>query len=222
MAGLRTRGGIQLANHVEIPRLGTLSRHAGRHVMEATVVPLVLFYGAITFFGTTPALLVALGWSYLAMARRLISGRRVPGLLVLGALGLTARTALALGTGSLFLYFLQPTLMNVAIATIFLASVPARSPMAERLASDFCPLPGTFLSNPAVRRFFNRLTLLWAGVQLANAVITLALLVSEPVPTYLWTRSVSSALLTGCAIAVSVLWFKRSMRRHGITVVHSG
>jgi hypothetical protein len=188
-------------------------------VIEATLIPVALFYGAITLFGTQAALLVALGWSYLAIGRRLVTSRRVPGLLLLGAFGLTVRTIVAMGTGSLFLYFLQPTLTNVAIATIFLVSIPTRRPMAERLAADFCPLPGHFLAHPGVRRFFTRLTLLWAGVQLANAAVTIGLLITQPVPTYVWTRSVASLVITGGAIGLSTLWFRRSMRHHGIAVV---
>jgi hypothetical protein len=211
-----------LNSHVEIPRLRTLSGHAGRHVIEATLIPLALFYGAITVFGQVTALLVALGWCYLAIGRRLLTHRRVPGVLLLGAFGLTARTALALGTGSLFLYFLQPTLTNVLLGGIFLVSLASRAPMAERLAADFCPFPRAFLSHPPVRRFFNRVTLLWAGVQLANAAITIVLLVSQPVTTFLWTRSVMSTTVTAAAIAVSVVWFKRSMRHHGVTVAHAG
>jgi uncharacterized membrane protein len=210
-----------LTSHVEIPRLRTLSRHAGRHLIEATLMPLALFYGAITLCGQVTALLVALGWCYLAVARRLVTRRRVPGLLAIAALGLTVRTVMALSTGSLFLYFLQPTLSNALVGAIFLASLAGHTPMAERLAADFCPLPRAFLSHPPVRRFFNRITLLWAGVQLANAAITIVLLVSQPVTTYLWTRSVISVVVTAGAIAVSVVWFKRSMRRHGVTVVHA-
>ena len=76
-----------LTSHVEIPRLRTLSRHAGRHFIEATLVPVGLFYAAITLCGQVTALLVALGWCYLAVARRLLTRRRVPGLLALAAVG---------------------------------------------------------------------------------------------------------------------------------------
>ena len=48
------------------------------------------------------------------------------------------------------------------------------------------------------------------------------LLVSQPVSTFLWTRSVISTVVTASAIAVSVMWFKRSMRREGVTVAHVG
>ncbi|HKA04108.1 MAG TPA: VC0807 family protein [Acidimicrobiales bacterium] len=208
-----------MADRIEIPRLSTLSRHASRHVIEASLIPLALFYGALVLSGKSTALVLALGWSYLAIGRRLVRGRRVPGVLLLGAFGLTARTVVAFGTGSLFLYFLQPTLTNVAVAGIFLASLGSGTPMVERLASDFCPLPEPIQA--PVRRYFNGATVLWAGVQLANAGLTIGLLMSQPVHTYVWARSVSSWVITGSAIAVSTVWFKQSMRRSGILVVHA-
>jgi len=208
------------SEHIEIPRLGALSRHAGRHVIEASLIPLALFYSTLTFVGSTAALLTALAWSYLALGRRLVTGQRLPGLLLLGAFGLTARTLVALGTGSLFLYFLQPTLTSAVVACLFLASLLTASPMALRLAADVCPLPGDVLALPVVRRYFFRLTVLWAGVQLASAGLTITLLMSQPVGTYVWAKQVTSLGLTGTAIAVSVLWFKQSMRRNGIMVVH--
>ena len=208
------------SEHIEIPRLGALSRHAGRHVIEASLIPLALFYSTLTFVGSTAALLTALAWSYLALGRRLVTGQRLPGLLLLGAFGLTARTLVALGTGSLFLYFLQPTLTSAVVACLFLASLLTASPMALRLAADVCPLPGDVLALPVVRRYFFRLTVLWAGGQLASAGLTITLLMSQPVGTYVWAKQVTSLGLTGTAIAVSVLWFKQSMRRNGIMVVH--
>jgi len=206
--------------NVEIPRLRSLARHAGRHIIEATLVPLALFYGFLSLVGIWGALLACLAWVYAALGVRLLASRRVPGLLVIAALGLTARTAFAFLTHSVFLYFLQPTLTTLVVAGVFLASVPTGRPMAERLAADFCPLPARFLAHPGVRRFFSRLTLLWVFVQLMNVAITITLLVSQPVRTYVWTRSVISVFVTGGAIAASTLWFKRSMRRHGITVVY--
>lgn len=207
------------AGHIEIPRLRALSRHAGRHLLEATFVPLVIFYSALWSVGIWWGLAAALAWSYSAIVVRLATGRRVPGLLLLGALGITARTIIALSTGSVFVYFLQPTIGTVGVAGLFLLSLSTRRPMAERLAADFCPLSSDFYLHPPVRRFFVHITLLWAFVQLSNAAITMTLLVSQPVQTFLWTRSVTSVVLTGGAIALSTWWFKRSMRRHGFQVI---
>src|SRR6266536_2353305 len=129
----------------EIPRLRTLARHAAPHVLEGTVAPLALFLLTLHFVGVWGAVLIGLGWTYAAVARRLITGRPVPGILVLGAV-----------------------------------------------------------------------TLLWAVTQLANASVTLWLLLSESLATFLVAKTLVSWGLTGSAIVVSTIWFKRSMTRHGI------
>jgi hypothetical protein len=196
-----------------IPRLRTLARHAVPHVVEGTLVPLALFYGALWLLGTWGALAVALGWSYLAILRRVVLRRRIPGLVVLGALTLTVRTIVSIATGSVFLYFLQPTLGTVAMAGAFLLSVPAGRPLAARLAQDFLPMPPSIVRDPTIRRVFARITLLWAFVLLANAAITLSLLLTQPLEAFLLAKTLATVVLTGAAVAVSTSWFRRSMRR---------
>jgi hypothetical protein len=200
----------------EIPRLRTLARHAVPHVLEGTVAPLVLFLVMLRFVGVWGAVLVGLGWTYTAVARRLVTGQRVPGILVLGAVTLTARTVIAMVSGSVVVYFLQPTLGTALVAGAFLLSVPLGRPLAERLARDFCPIPSKVLANEHVRVFFLRITLLWAVTQLANATVTLWLLLSQSLATFLLAKTLVSWGLTGSAIVVSTIWFKRSMTRHGI------
>jgi hypothetical protein len=195
-----------------VPRLAALARHATPHLLEATLIPLALFYGGLQLLGLWAALLAALAWSYTSLLRRLVTRRRVPGMLMLGIVGLTARTALALATGSVFLYFLQPTVGTGLVAAVFLGSVLLGRPLALRLAADFMPLPEALLANRGVRRFFLRVSLLWAAVFLANAGISLWLLVSQSLVTFLWSRTVASLALTGLAIAVSTYWFRRCVR----------
>ncbi len=207
---------------LELPRLRTLARHAVPHIFEATLAPLALFYVTLWTVGIWGGLFAALGWSYAALARRAITGRRVPGILLLGSIALTMRTAVALSTGSVFVYFLQPSLGTIAVGTLFLLSVPAGRPLAQRLAADFCPLPDTFVDLPRVRSFFRRISLLWAFVNLANAGLTIWLLVSQPVATFLMARTLVSFTFTGTAIGVSTWWFRRSMRRHGIVLARAG
>jgi uncharacterized membrane protein len=192
-----------------IPRLTALARHATPHLLEATLIPLALFYGGLQLFGLWGALVAALVWSYTSLLRRLVARRRVPGILVLGIIGLTARTALALATGSAFLYFLQPTLGTALVASVFIGSVVLGRPLAQRLAADFVPLPESLLAHDGVRRFFRRISLLWAGVFLANAGISLWLLVSQSLSTFLWTRTVVSITLTAVAVAISTRAFRR-------------
>ncbi len=204
------------ARELELPRLLALARHAVPHVVEGTLVPVALFYLVLKAVGATGALAVALAWSYGALATRLVFRRRLPGLLVLGTLTLTARTVAALATGSVFVYFLQPTLATVGLASAFLLSLPAGQPLAERLAADFLPLPAGVLRHPAMRRFFQRVTLLWAFVLLANAGLTLWLLVSQPLATFVLARAGVSVGFTATGVALSLVWFRRSVRLHGL------
>lgn len=203
---------------LELPRLGTLARHALPHLVESTLVPLALFYGFLWWVGIWTALLVALGWSWVALARRVVLRRPVPGLLLLGAAGLTARTAAAFASGSVFVYFLQPTLTTVVVAGAFLLSVPAGRPLAERLAVDFLPLPPELLRRPCVRKVFVRITVLWAGVNLFNVAASLALLLLAPLAAYPLTRTALSAGVAAGAVALSARWFRQTLRRHDLAV----
>ena len=204
--------------HLEIPGLRTLARHAVPRFVEGTLVPLALFVICLRFLGVWGAMTAGLLWVYSAIGVRLTLRKRVPGILVLGAVTLTARTVIALVSGSVLVYFLQPSLGTMLVALAFLMSVPLDRPLAGRLADDFCPLPSDVRANTHVRRFFRQISLLWAFAQISNAAITIWLLFSQSLSTFVVLRSVVSCSVTVAAIVASALWFKRSMARHGITV----
>ncbi len=203
-------------NTFHIPRLRTMARTALPHVVEGVLLPLALFYAAMGSIGIWGAVSASLAWSWGAVALRLIRRRPVPGLLLIGALGLTARSIVSFLADSVFLYFLQPTVGTVLLAGAFLASVPAGKPLAARLATDFLPMPDWFSSHPAIRRFFLRITLLWGGIQLANAGIALWLLVSQPIAVYLAAKTAATFVIMGVAIAGSTIGFRRLVARHGL------
>ena len=69
-----------------------------------------------------------------------------------------------------------------------------------------------------VRRFFRDISLLWAFAQAANASITIWLLFSQSVGTFVVLRTVVSLGVTTLGIVASCLWFRRSMARHDISV----
>lgn len=199
----------------EIPRLRDLARHALPHVVEATLIPLTLFYVALWAVGVWAALITGLVWSYSCILRRVLRGNRIPGILVLGAVGLTARFVVAVATGSIFVFYLQPTLGTLLVAGAFLVSLPAGRPLAQKLASDFCPLPAGLLERAPVRRFFQRITLLWAFVHVVNAGATLFLLLTQPVGVYVVAKVAVGWTVTGTGIVVSTLWFRRMMSSSG-------
>jgi hypothetical protein len=198
----------------EIPRLRDLARHALPHLFEATLIPLVLFYAALWTIGVWAALVTGLVWSYSCILRRVIRGDRIPGILVLGAVGLSARFVVAVATGSIFVFYLQPTLGTVLVAGAFLVSLPAGRPLAQKLAADFCPLPQALLDRAPVQQFFQRITLLWALVHVVNAGATLFLLLTQPVGVYVVAKVAVGWTITGSGIVVSTMWFRRMLRAH--------
>jgi hypothetical protein len=203
-------------HHFELPRLRELFRRAIPQIVEATLVPLGLFYAALSLLGPKGAICTALAWNYTALLRRLWRRERLPGVLLIATLGLTARSVLALVShGSLFVYFLQPSLATALMGGAFLLSVPLGRPLAEKLAHDFVPMPASFVKRPKVRQLFVRISLLWALVSLANAAGTVAMLVNFPIGTYLAAKTGFSSALTVGGIVLSSWLFRRGLRRHG-------
>jgi hypothetical protein len=215
--GLRRANSVEPhQHHIELPRLRELARRAAPQIVEATLVPLCLFYAALWVLGPKGAICTALGWTYLALARRLWCRERLPGVLVIAAVALTARSVVALLSGSsgLFVYFLQPSLATALVGGAFLLSVPLGRPLAEKLAHDFVPMPASFFKRPKVRQLFVRISLLWALVSLINAAATIALLLNVPIAAYLAAKTGVSSVLTLGGIVISSWWFRRSLRRH--------
>jgi hypothetical protein len=204
--------------HFEIPSLRALARHAVPRIVEGTIIPVVLFLVTLRLLGVWGAMTAGLAWGYGAVIVRLVLRKRVPGILLIGTATLTARTLLAALSHSTFIYFLQPTLGTALVATAFLLSVPLGRPLAGRLADDFCPIPADFRANAHVHRFFRQITLLWAFVQACNVTVTLWLLFTQSVGTYLVAKTAVSTSFTVTAIILSTLWFRRSMARNGIVV----
>lgn len=196
-----------------------MARRAVPNLIEGTLLPLGLFYVTMSLIGIWWAIGLSLAWSWGAVGFRVATGRRVPGLLLVGALALTARSLVSVFAQSVFVYFLQPTLGTVLLGAAFLVSAPSGRPLAARLASDFLPMPHWFRQHPAVHQFFVRITVLWGGIQLANAGLALWLLVSQPIPVYLLAKTASTMVIMGAAIAGSTWWFHRLVSNHGLAVL---
>jgi intracellular septation protein A len=193
-------------------------RHAFPVVLEGVVGPLVVFYLLLVLTGFRGALVATLAWSYLALGRRLLKGERVSMLLLLGSVLITLRTVIAFITGSKFLYFVQPTAGTVVIALALLVSAILGRPFTQRFAHDFCPMDPAIMKRPLVRRFFIRISVLWATVLILNAGLVFWLLVSSSLRSFVIERSVVTYGLTAIAIFFSISGFIAMMRHDGITV----
>ena len=192
--------------------------HALPVVLEAVVGPLVVFYLLLVLTGLRGALIAALTWSYLALGRRLWRGERVSMLLLFGTILITLRTVIALVTGSAFLYFAQPTAGTVVISLALLVSAIVGRPFTQRFAHDFCPMDPAIMRRPLVRRFFIRISVLWATVLMLNAGLVFWLLISSSLRSFVLERSAVTYGLTAIAIFFSITGFMAMMRQDGIIV----
>ena len=189
--------------------LKMVGRRSLPSLIEATIIPSILFYAFLVTVGPASAMLAALTWAYGSVLRRLVSRQRIPGVLQLAVAGLTVRTVVGLLSGT-FMYFLQPVATTLALSLVFLGSLWWGRPMIARMASDFCPIDSEISSRPAVIRLFSGLTLMWAGVHFLSAGMTFAMLVSLPTTTFVPLKTVVSLALTISAVVFTVTWAMRT------------
>lgn len=193
-------------------------RHAVPIVVEGVLGQLGVFYGTLVAFGFRPALLATLAWSYGAVARRIVRHERVSTLLIFGTVLLSIRTAIAYVTASSVFYFGQPLAGTVGIAALLIASAVWHRPFTQRFAHDFCPLSDELLARPSVRRFFERVSYLWAAALLVNAGTVLWLLLTSSLPSFVLERSAVTWGTTAVAVTFSILGFQRALRNDGVHV----
>ena len=205
-------------HHITIPSLRRLGINAIPQIVEGALIPAVLFLVAKHFFGLGAGIIAALLWSAGSIGYRVVAQQRIPGIVTLRAVTLSARSVLGLMTGSAFLYFFQPILGTTCMALAFLFSLVGKRPLAGRFAGDFCSLPDHVLDDRRVHGFFRRASIAWAAVGFANAAVTLWLLSTQSAATYVIVKSALSVGITVVMVAVSALWFRQSMNRHGLVV----
>lgn len=204
---------------VVIPDLRRVVRHALPNLVEGKLVPVALFVGFLELLGNVPALLIALAWSLGSLSLRRLTGRTVSGLIVLSAVALAARTIAAIATGSMLVYFLQPTITTVFVGVAFLASVRMGTPLAQKLAFDLLPFDDDTKDHPLVRQFFVRLSVFWAFTSLVNAAITLWLLLSASTTTFVVVKSVLGPATAVVTIGTMLVWLRLAVRRTGTPIV---
>jgi hypothetical protein len=198
---------------VHLPPLRSLAIGAVPRLVEGVLAPTAIFLVLLHFFGVAAAIVGGFLWSMSVIVVRRMLGRRIPALVIVGVGVLFVRTLLSLATGSSFLYFLQPTLGTAVAGIVILTSAVLGQPVVLRIARDFCPLPDDTMSDQHLRRFFLGISLLWGVAQLINAGVTLWLLVSQSVGTYVVARTAMSWGLTAVVIGVTVGWFMMVLRR---------
>jgi uncharacterized membrane protein len=198
------------------PHLRDIVRRVAVSLATAVVAPAVLFTTTLVLFGVAPAMIVALVWVFSATAWRHATGRQVSGLLVLTVAIMSVKTAITFATGSTFIYFVQPVVVDATVATIFLGSLWSGRPLVARLAPDFYPMDPDVAARPAIQRLFRRLTLLWGLVILAKGSITLWLLLSLSTVHFVVIKNGAIISLTLATAAATVWWSSWVARQEGL------
>lgn len=191
-------------------------RRGGPRLLEASIIPSLIFYTALAWGSIGWAYLAAIAWTYGCVARRLVGREQITGVLVLASVSITIRTALAVGSGSTFVYFAQPIIGTVITGAVFLISIALGRPLIAKLAHDFWPITAEQAQIPRVRTLMRSLTLLWAGVNMATASMTFVLLMSLPLTTFVAAKQISGLAITLTAIALTIAWSHRTAVDEGI------
>ncbi len=194
-----------------------VARRMVPYLIEATIMPTLLFYGLLITLDLKWAIIAALGWVYSAVGRRIASGRPVPGLLMLATVGISVRTLVFLFNENHFVYFFQPIMRTAATSACFALSVLVGRPLIARFAGDFCPLSADVSRRPAIVGLFRRLTYLWAAVNAIAATVTLTLLLTVPVAVFVGTAAVSAWIVTCSGVVLTVSDSVHTARREGLT-----
>lgn len=204
---------------VELPPLVEIARHAGRSVLEASLAPMLVFYLLYQQLGLKAALGGALTWQVAMITRRMLRGERISGMLVGGLAMLLVRCGFAWATGSVIVYLLQPVVGQVLSACAFSSSAWTQRPLAGVFAKDFVPLPAALLAMPHMTGYLCRVSVLFGLASLGQALTNVLLLTHAGVGTTMLLGKVVGSSLTVLAFVLTLLLFRRSMRRHHVRLV---
>jgi hypothetical protein len=205
-----------MAERLELPRPMRLLRISGWNLAEAFGFPVAAWAIGTAVAGRIVGLWAMLAVIWIAAATRQLITRSVPGLVWISAVVLTVQTAVAIGTGSLWIFLIHFPIANLALAILFARSAEGHHPLAARLAAEVIALREPPTRHRGLHRFFQDATWLWAGIFLLLAISQAVLLVTVPVDTYVLVWAASTVVMLGAGAGVSIIWILAVLRRFGI------
>ena len=207
-----------MAEHLELPRPGRLLRTVAWNLTESVGLPGVGYVIGQELAGRNAAMIAAAAVLWLtALVRKVVTGS-VPGLVTITALVMTVQAVVVVSTGNVFFFLLQFPLANLAMAMLFARTAPTRKPLIARLAAEVVALRQPSTHHPALHRFFQHATWLWAGLFFLMTVGFSVMMVTEPLTLFLL---LTTAVTTGAVVvgaALSALWFFSVIRKSGLRV----
>ncbi|GIF63791.1 hypothetical protein Ais01nite_18260 [Asanoa ishikariensis] len=185
---------------------------AARLFAETVLVPTGLLYILLHTAGLLPALLAVIGWSVITVTIRWVSGRHLPGTLLVCSGAMIARASVALALSSALVYFVQPVIASVFMAALFLGSALLGRPITKRLARDFVALPAHLRHHPGLHKVFVQTAALWGIGRLVDAGMSMGFL-HMGLDAAVLSRGVFSGILTAVMVAVCAAWGFRALRK---------
>ena len=161
-------------------------------------------------------MLAGLAVVWITAAVRKIRSGSVPSLLIISAILLTLQTAVAIGTGQLWIFLLHFPAGNLALCILFARTASGPNPLIARLAAEVVALRQPATPHPGLHRFFQGATWLWAAIFLLLAIILALLLATESTASFLLISTVATVALIVAGAAVSALWLRVVLRKHGL------
>ena len=182
------------------------ARHAAPHLLQATVGPSVCFLTGRALWGLNGALALALGWTGSCMALRAFRGKRMSGLLCIGATTLVLRAIVSLAMHSANAFFLAPAVVTAVMGMVYMGSALTRKPLLGRVLGDL--VPSSFdLSDPGLLRISRIGSFVWGAEQTISAVVSIVLLMHVSTTKYVTMHEPVSWLIFLLVIGAAVPFF---------------
>jgi hypothetical protein len=207
-----------MAEHLELPRPGRLLRTVVWNLTESVGLPGVGYIVGQELAGRNAAMIAAAAILWLvAIVRKIVTGT-VPGLVTISALVMTVQAVVVVSTGNVFFFLLQFPLANLVMCVLFARTAPTRKPLIAQLAAEVVALRQPSTHRPALHRFFQGATWLWAGLFFLTTVGLSVMMLTEPLTLFLvlYTAVTVGGVVVGAGLCA--LWFYRVIRKTGLRI----
>jgi uncharacterized membrane protein len=203
---------------LELPPPLSLVRTTTLNLIESIGFPVAALVIGAWLGGRDVGLLAGVGATWITAAIRKIVTGSVPGLVTIMVIILTLQTALAIGTGNLWIFLLHFPLANLVLCVLFARTARSDNPLAEKLAGEVISLRQPPIRQLCLHRFFQDVTWLWAGVFLLLGGCMGALLATQTTAAFVLYSVVATVALIVLGILASVVWLRAVLHRHQLGV----
>ena len=205
-----------MADHLEMPRPAQLVRTTGWSLLESVGLPVIALALGGWLWGRDAGLLAGLGVVWITAVVRKIRSGSVPSLVIISAILLTLQTAVAVGTGQLWIFLLHFPAGNLALSVLFARTASGPKPLVAKLAAEVVALRQPDTHHPGLHRFLQGATWLWAGIFFLLALALGVLLATRPTASFLLLSTVATVALIVVGAGASALWLRVVLRKHGL------